>query len=170
MKLHGGRGQSSVLICASVSADGSVALISSNTDWKTSSGPLVFNSIYTAEHYDARLEQPGWNMAGFEDSGWADAIPVSAPSQNIVAQVMHPIRITAEIDPISAKQVGPLTWVFDLGRNIAGISSLEVSGPQGAVVRMKHAERLNEKALLTSQTLMYIIVPRMTRILSRQIS
>ncbi len=129
------------------SDDGSFACISSNSNWKTSSGPLIFNSIYTGEHYDARLEQPGWNMAGFDDSGWTDAIPVAAPSRNIVAQAMHPIRITAEIEPILAKQVGPLTWLFDLGRNIAGISSLEVSGPGGTVVRMKQAERLNDKGL-----------------------
>ncbi|MBK6285979.1 MAG: alpha-L-rhamnosidase N-terminal domain-containing protein [Draconibacterium sp.] len=46
----------------------------------------MFNSIYTAEHQDARLKQNGWNKPGFDDSSWQTAIPVSSPSNNIVAQ------------------------------------------------------------------------------------
>lgn len=40
-------------------ADGTHEVVKSDLDWRTSGGPLVFNSIYTSEHYDARLEQPG---------------------------------------------------------------------------------------------------------------
>ena len=54
--------------------DGSTELILSDRDWKTSTGSLLFNSIYTAEHYDARLEQAGWNEVGFDDSKWQNAI------------------------------------------------------------------------------------------------
>ncbi|HCC53213.1 MAG TPA: hypothetical protein DEQ30_15195, partial [Porphyromonadaceae bacterium] len=32
--------------------DGSMETIATGLDWKTSSGPVIFNSIYTAEHYD----------------------------------------------------------------------------------------------------------------------
>ncbi|UYQ91954.1 alpha-L-rhamnosidase N-terminal domain-containing protein [Chitinophaga horti] len=42
-------------------SDGSQEVIKSNDDWKTALSPVIFNSIYTAEHYDARLELPGWN-------------------------------------------------------------------------------------------------------------
>jgi len=69
--------------------DGTVETISTDRDWKTSLSPVVFNSIYTAEHYDARLEQPGWNRAGFDDSGWKNSINTAAPSQNIVSQLLH---------------------------------------------------------------------------------
>lgn len=123
--------------------DGSKEIICTDTDWKTSTGPVIFNSIYTAEHYDARLEQPGWNIAGFNDSKWKDPIAVSAPSQNITAQVMHPIRA---VDTIPAKKMTRYdgrTWVFDLGRNIAGVSSITVSGDAGTVIRLKHAERVD---------------------------
>jgi len=66
--------------------DGSVETISSGKDWKTTLSPITFNSIYTAEHYDARLEIPGWNTANFVDTAWKDVIYRSAPSQHIVAQ------------------------------------------------------------------------------------
>jgi alpha-L-rhamnosidase len=123
--------------------DGSTETISSGTDWKTSLSPVIFNSIYTGEHYDARLEQPGWNMEGFDDSNWVNALPVAAPSQNITSQVMHPIRITEEVSAKTMVRLNINTWLFDLGRNIAGVSRIKVSGKAGTVIRMKHAERLN---------------------------
>ena len=44
--------------------------IMSDTSWKYSKGPIVENSIYYGEIYDARLEQPGWNKIGFDDKNW----------------------------------------------------------------------------------------------------
>ena len=128
-----------------VNGDGSEETITTGTDWKTSLSPVIFNSIYTAEHYDAGIEQPGWNLAGFADSTWTSAILVPAPSQNIVSQVMHPIRITEEVPADTLIHLNSNTWLFDLGRNIAGVSRLKVTGPAGTVIRMKHAERLDEK-------------------------
>ena len=58
----------------------------SDLDWRTSGGPLVFNSIYTSEHYDARLEQPGWSSPGFDDSAWGGVMYRGAPSQRVTAQ------------------------------------------------------------------------------------
>jgi alpha-L-rhamnosidase len=122
--------------------DGSVETIKTGTDWKTSTGPIIFNSIYTAEHYDARLEQPGWDQPGFNDSKWAASIPVPAPSLNIVSQQMQPIRRTVEIPAKSVNRIDSKTYVFDIGRNIAGVSRITVKGEKGTVLRLKHSERL----------------------------
>jgi alpha-L-rhamnosidase len=125
--------------------DGSVETVCSGTDWKTSLSPVIFNSIYTGEHYDARLEQPGWYSPVFDDSKWKNAIAVPAPSANITAQVMQPIRIGTEVPVKSLTHPDSRTWVFDLGRNIAGVSSLKVFGQPGTVIRLKHAEKVDEK-------------------------
>jgi len=122
--------------------DGSELIVPGGTDWKTSLSPLIFNSIYTAEHYDARLELSGWNTPGFDDSGWKNAIVVSAPSNNLTAQTMQPIRAVNEIHARAVKKINNSTWVFDLGRNIAGVSSLKVRGEKGTVIRIKHGERI----------------------------
>ncbi|HQG76763.1 MAG TPA: family 78 glycoside hydrolase catalytic domain [Bacteroidales bacterium] len=129
------------------SADGTCTSIVTGTGWKTSLSPVVFNSIYTGEHYDARLEQPGWNCPGFIDTAWNDIILVAAPSRKIVSQVMHPIRITETIPAKSVTRQDIHTWMFDLGRNIAGVSSLTVSGAAGTVIRLRHAERLTQNGL-----------------------
>lgn len=124
--------------------DGSVETVSSNTQWKTSLSPIVFNSIYTAEHYDARKEQAGWNTPNFIDTAWKQVINRSAPSQNIVAQSLQPIRNVEEIPAKSITKISNNLWVFDIGRNISGVSKITVKGDSGTVIRLKHAERLNK--------------------------
>jgi alpha-L-rhamnosidase len=124
--------------------DGHMETITSGSDWKTSLSPIIFNSIYTAEHQDARREQPGWNTAGFNDSKWRNAIEVKAPSENIVAQVMHPIRYVEEISPVSVNKKSSTEYLFNLGRNIAGISTITVKGERGTIIRLKHAEMLGK--------------------------
>ena len=128
--------------------DGSVETITTGTDWKTALGPIVLNSIYTAEHFDARLNQPGWNMPGFNETKWKDPIPVGAPSSNIVAQVLHPIR---DVEVIAVKKMTKISdshYIFDLGRNIAGVSQLKVSGKAGTIIRLKHGERLGSDGMV----------------------
>jgi len=122
--------------------DGSVETITSGKDWKTALSPLVFNSIYTAEHYDARLEQPGWSTANFDDSKWGEVMYRAAPSEQIVAQALHPVRNVEPVKARSLKKLNDTTYVFDLGRNIAGVSLIRVKGPAGTVLRLKHGERL----------------------------
>ena len=43
--------------------DGSTETITTDSSWKTALSPVILNSIYTAEHYDARLELPGLGRA-----------------------------------------------------------------------------------------------------------
>ena len=124
--------------------DGSVETIVSNSNWKNSLGALVFNSIYTAEHYNAQLEQNGWNTFGFDDSKWKNSINTTAPSKNIVSQALHPIKHVKEIQPVKMNKISPQQYIFDLGRNIAGISKIKVNGEPGTVLRVTHSELLDD--------------------------
>jgi len=122
--------------------DGTSEVIVSDSKWTTSLSPIILNSIYTAEHYDARLDQPGWNKVKFNDSQWKQVILREAPSDNIVAQALHPIRNVQEIKVKTLNRINDTTWVFDMGRNIAGVSQIKLKGDRGTVVRLKHGERL----------------------------
>ena len=125
--------------------DGTTETIRTGKDWKTALSPVIFNSIYTAEHYDARLEQAGWNLPNFNDSKWKEVTFRAAPSTHIVSQLMHPIRDVEEISVKKMSKINDTTYLFDLGRNISGVSSLKVNGASGTRIRLKHAERLNEQ-------------------------
>ncbi len=124
-------------------SDGTVETISTGTDWQTAFSPVIFNSIYTAEHYDARLEQPGWDMPGFQAEGWRNASLTGAPSQNITAQVLHPIRNVLEIPAAEMTKQGENSWLFDFGRNMAGVTRITTSGAEGTTIHLKHVERLD---------------------------
>ncbi|MBG6236177.1 alpha-L-rhamnosidase [Pedobacter sp. CAN_A7] len=124
--------------------DGSTEVKGSGLDWKASLSPVIFNSIYTAEHYDARLAQPGWNTVDFDDQHWKGVSYRAAPSPQIVSQLMHPIRNVDEIPVKSMKKFNDTTYLFDLGRNISGVSKIKVKGERGTVIRLRHAERLYE--------------------------
>ncbi|MBU1564576.1 MAG: glycoside hydrolase family 78 protein [Proteobacteria bacterium] len=123
-------------------SDGSQETITSDTDWKTALSPVISNSIYTGEHVDGRLAQVGWNSPGFDDSKWKDSIPVGPPSANIVAQMLQPIRDVEVIPAKKMKKINDSHYVFDLERNISGVSQLKVSGQAGTIIRVKHGERL----------------------------
>ena len=86
-------------------ADGTHEVVKSDLDWRTSGGPLVFNSIYTSEHYDARLEQPGWSAPGFDDSAWGGVMYRGAPSQRVTAQQTVPIRNVTQYRPRSVRKL-----------------------------------------------------------------
>ncbi|WP_158992847.1 alpha-L-rhamnosidase [Mucilaginibacter sp. L196] len=122
--------------------DGSVETIASDKSWKTSTGPIIFNSIYTGEHYDARLEKTGWDMPDYDDSKWGSITNRQAPSANIVSQAMQPIRNVDKIAAKSMNKINDSTYVFDLGRNIAGVSQITLNGDSNTVVKLIHAERL----------------------------
>lgn len=124
--------------------DGTTDVIYTDKDWKTALSPIVFNSIYTAEHYDAQKEQPGWNTTNFNDINWRNALVVKAPSNNIAAQVLDPIRNVEEIKPVSIRKISNKKYIYDLGRNISGVTQLKVQGSKGTILRLTHSEQLND--------------------------
>ena len=123
-------------------ADGTGVQVLTGTHWKSSSGPITFNSLYVGEAYDARLEQPGWNAPGFDDSAWQAAVLCRSPGGVLKSMQMQPIRIVEEFQPKSFSQVCPGVWVYDMGRNIAGWARLKVSGPASTTVGLKYTELL----------------------------
>ncbi|WP_200269239.1 glycoside hydrolase family 78 protein [Luteolibacter pohnpeiensis] len=123
--------------------DGRKSVLVSDKTWKTSTGPIVFDSIYGGEIYDARLEKSGWSTAGYDDSKWDEVKIVKAPTDNMVAQAMPPIRATATIKPVKITEPKPGVFIFDMGQNFAGHVNLTVSGPAGTSIKMRYAELLH---------------------------
>lgn len=123
-------------------------IIASGQDWKTSDSPIVYNSIYTGEKYDARREQPGWDTARFDDSAWTPALLVQPPQGVLVAQTMPSIRVDETFKPTEITEPEPGVFVFDFGQNLSGHAQLSVRGPAGTEVSMKYAERLAKDGLV----------------------
>jgi alpha-L-rhamnosidase len=123
-------------------ADGSHETIGSGPQWTASHGPIVSSEIFDGEHYDARLEQPGWSRAGFDDSHWWSLEIAPVPPITLTAHVGPPIRREMLLSAHRVTEVYPGAFVFDFGQNFAGWCRLIVIGPAGAVVEMRFGEIL----------------------------
>jgi alpha-L-rhamnosidase len=129
-------------------ADGREEIIGSDPQWKAGTGPIVFDSIYGGENYDARLELPGWDTAAFDDSSWPAAVIASPPGGQLVAQMMPSIQVDRMITPQKVSEPKPGVFVYDFGQNMAGFAQLKITGPAGTKVTMKYGERLTRNGLV----------------------
>jgi alpha-L-rhamnosidase len=132
--------------------DGSAQTVASDESWRITPGPIVRNSVYLGEEYDARRELPGWDRPGFNDADWSSASPARSSPGELRASPIPPIRVTARLTPVSMREVSPGVYIFDLGRNFAGWVRLRVQGARGTTVRMRMGERLYPDGSLNPMT------------------
>jgi alpha-L-rhamnosidase len=132
---------------------GKTISVVSDTTWKATHGPVVEDSIFDGEVYDARLEQPDWDMPGFNDASWTAAQPAASPGGELSAQMMPPIRIVETLVPREMTSPKPGVYVFDLGQNISGWARLRVSGPRGAEVKMRFSELIYENGMINRENI-----------------
>ncbi len=123
-------------------ADGRAATLVSDASWKCATGPIVFNSIYGGETYDARLEKPGWDLPGYDDASWNPVNVVEAPPGKLAAQMMPGIQISQTLKPVKITEPKPGVFIVDVGQNLAGFAELSVRGAAGTKVQMRYGERL----------------------------
>ncbi len=134
-------------------ADGKTVSVSSDTSWKTAAGPVVSDSVYDGDVYDARLEKSGWDRPGFDDAGWAPARQEKGTEGAISAEMMPPIRVTDTLVPRSMTNPEPGVYVYDFGQNFAGWARLRVRGPRGAKVRLRFSELIYSNGMINRQNL-----------------
>ncbi|HOD50281.1 MAG TPA: family 78 glycoside hydrolase catalytic domain [Candidatus Hydrogenedentes bacterium] len=133
-------------------ADGTRDRIVTDASWKAGAGPVVRNSVYLGEVYDARLEQPGWDAPGFDDSRWEGVMEAPSEVGPLVAQMAPPIKVGRSIRPASVHEPAPGTFIFDMGENFAGLARLRVEGPAGTRVALRYGELLQDDGTLNPMT------------------
>ena len=120
--------------------DGSVETIVTDNSWETAPSAIMRNDVYTGEHYDARMETPGWDTPAFSDRHWKQASLAVAPSGELTAQIQPPIRITKTLRPTRMTECRPGIFVFDMGQNFAGAVRIRVQGPKGTKITLRYGE------------------------------
>lgn len=133
--------------------DGSKTSVFTNSDWKRSGSPIREDSLYHGETYDARLEQPGWDKPGFDDSDWQVVNAAPSPTSLLSGHVIQPITVTETIKPETVSSPKEGVWVYDFGQNFSGWCRLKVSGSAGTEVRLRHAELLYPDGTINSENL-----------------
>ncbi|NLX14753.1 MAG: family 78 glycoside hydrolase catalytic domain [Phycisphaerales bacterium] len=155
--------------------DGSTETVATGCDWKVSTGPLLEADILMGETYDARLEMADWDMPGFDDSTWANAVPAETNPEihatfydragqreinlsferpaRMQAYSAVPVRKTQTLKPISITEPTPGTYIFNLGQNTSGVVRLQTKGPAGTSVKMRFGEMLHPDGRLMTENL-----------------
>ena len=135
--------------------DGTTEYLGTDSTWQTTDSPVIFNSIYTAEHYDAQKELAGWDSPGFNATGWYHAQETESPTETIKSQVMHPIRETARYTATQCKKINDSCYVYHFPKNIAGVTELKVKGKKGTKLRLKHGELLDKNGMVNMANIDY---------------
>jgi hypothetical protein len=133
-------------------ADGSRETIGTDQGWKVERGPVVFDSTYGGEDYDARREPNGWRVPAFNDAVWSAAQVMDGPGGVLTAAMAPAVGQHETYVPVKENDLGGGRVVYDLGQNFAGIVRLRVRGPAGAIVRLIPGELLNSDGAVTQAT------------------
>ena len=123
--------------------DGTIEKLNTDSSWKTNTGGYIYNSIYSGDMFDARLEEKGWKNVGFDDSKWNQVIETYNEASLFRAQKQDPIQITKELTAVKFNKINDSIYVYDFGENFAGFSKVRVKGEKGTKVQIKHGEILD---------------------------
>eukprot|EP01047_Picozoa_sp_COSAG01_P063674 COSAG01_NODE_8293_length_2840_cov_14.414447_1_plen_535_part_00 len=139
-----------------------VLLVSSATSgqWQAASGPIVLDSLYQGEQYDARLElvdraghhfsHPQYDTSSATQVAgtalWAPAVKGDWMPRAIklVPQIMPPIRTIRRLRAISVSSPSDGIWVVDFGQNSAAIVRMTIPRglSAGSRITIMHGETL----------------------------
>lgn len=123
--------------------DGTEELITSDDNWKGAESPIVFSEIYDGEVYDASLEQPGWDRAGFDDSHWHQAFVIEHNYGTLKAQRAAPVK-EMEVIPVQKLITTPQgEKVLDFGQNLSGWIHFKATGKKGDRIELNCFEALD---------------------------
>lgn len=73
------RGAPRVALELTAQGEGKEFLLEADEYFKVHASPILFDELRMGEQYDANLEIPGWNLPGFDDRGWKNAIWAQTP-------------------------------------------------------------------------------------------
>jgi alpha-L-rhamnosidase len=125
--------------------DGTKETITSNDNWKCSTGPITRSGLYYGEAYDARLEIPDWAHAGFNDASWKPVRVLNIGKENLLASYGPPVRKHETFKAAKIVTTPAGETIVDFGQNLVGWIKLTVTGPAGTKITIHHAEVLDKK-------------------------
>ncbi len=132
--------------------DGTNDQIVSDDKWTTHPGPIIRNSIYLGEEYDARKEIPGWNKSGLKTAQWQPVKIATAPMGKLQLEQQPPVVAGDTLPPVAIKKIHDGKYIVDFGRNFAGIIQLKAQGKSGTVINIRYGELLYPDGSLNVMT------------------
>ncbi len=123
--------------------DGATQVITTSGDWKAAAGPVLRADLLHGETYDARLADPKWSSAEYDDAKWQAVSAGAEVSPQLQWHPGPPVRVVEKFQPVKITEPRPGIFVADLGQNFAGVIRAKVRGTEGTKITFRYAERLN---------------------------
>jgi len=122
-------------------ANGDEQLISSDSSWRVTSGPITHSAILGGSDYDARRLPASWCLADFDDSAWAASELYAGPPGRLTSTVGPPMQVLDRFRALRIDQPQPGVYVYDFAQNASAVPSIRVQGRAGQVLRLTPAEQ-----------------------------
>jgi alpha-L-rhamnosidase len=132
--------------------DGTSTTVVTGPGWQTTGGPTTRNNVYLGEVRDARRERAGWDLAGFDDSGWTAARVTDDPLEPLRPLTMPPVRAGTPIPALAVTTPAPGVHIVDFGRTFTGVPEITVRGPVETRVTLRYGEILHPDGTLNPLT------------------
>ena len=116
--------------------DGMRERLLSDENWEWTPSPIVFNSIYGGEDYDARIKPAEWKPVVIQ----------KAPKGLLRKQIAEPVKLM-ERYPVKKTLRKDSILVYDMGQNLAGYPEITVKGKRGQYLKITPAETLTPEGL-----------------------
>lgn len=94
--------------------DGSTRTITSDDQWRAAASPLTpvrshwkYCYGYSGEIFDGTRETPGWDADDFDESGWAQARSMEAPTAALQARMIEPNRVRCVVETVKRARLEP---------------------------------------------------------------
>ncbi len=130
-----------------IAAGGHTTRVATDATWKWSPSPYCtlgkwWWNLFGGERYDARLEQPGWNTAEFDDRPWAAASVIPPPVMQAESQMCPPNHVGERIACVRSTDLGKGLNELDFGTDLTGWLRLHVPPlPAGRRVVIHYADK-----------------------------
>lgn len=121
--------------------EGKELMLEADERFKVHASPILFDELRMGEQYDANLEIPGWNLPGFDDLSWKNAIWAQAPRGVLKKCEAEPILVQKRIKPVSVTKCED-GYLYDFGENTAGLTELHIAADPGQKIVLWHGEIL----------------------------
>lgn len=133
--------------------DGSSKVISTNSKWKASTGPIIESDMQAGETYDARLEMEDWAENGFNDGSWSFVIVSDTTKAVLEAYPSVGVQKMEELEAREVIQLPNGNYIVNFNQNFAGWVRLKVQGNKGDSITLKFAEKLENDSTLYTRNL-----------------
>ncbi|MEX1376469.1 MAG: family 78 glycoside hydrolase catalytic domain [Eubacteriales bacterium] len=127
--------------------DGTESDVVSDQSWYFNESPIIYNSVYYGEVFDANKSIPDWCLPKCNMETWKKVQPAIMPTGTLVLQ-------DCPTDKVQQNYLPKLIYkdynraVYDIGKNISGWILLGVSGKKGQEVVISFAEEIDDNKVL----------------------